>query len=166
MEYSYIANSGIQLITFPVEIDTQDIFKKWFREWYDKELGLYHLDVLECIDDEGRSLFFNQKDLFDNGYLAKGIKKLTANGTKPGRAAILSSANSAANSQSIIKTFASEKEELKTVLGANSYPTSTSGCRCLTSSCAHPMCLRRGLSTGCDASSSLMVKLTVRPSSM
>ena len=55
--------------------------------------------------------------------IAKGIKKLTANGTKPGRAAILSSANSAANSQSIIKTFASEKEELKTVLGANSYPT-------------------------------------------
>ncbi len=78
MEYSYIANSGIQLITFPVEIDTQDIFKKWFREWYDKELGLYHLDVLECVDDEGRSLFFNQKDLFDNGYLAKGIKKLDA----------------------------------------------------------------------------------------
>ena len=55
--------------------------------------------------------------------IAKGIKELTANGTKPGRAAILSSANSAANSQSIIKTFASEKEELKTVLGANSYPT-------------------------------------------
>ena len=33
---------------------SQDIFKKWFREWYDKEQGIYHLDVLECIDDVGR----------------------------------------------------------------------------------------------------------------
>ncbi len=78
MEYSYIANSGIQLISFPVEIDSQEIFKKWFREWYDKDQGLYHLDVLECIDDEGRSVFYSQKDLYDNGYLAKGAKNLDA----------------------------------------------------------------------------------------
>lgn len=58
--------------------------------------------------------------------MAKGIKELTANGTKPGRAVVSSSANSAARNQSIIKTFASEDEELKTVLGAFTYPTNES----------------------------------------
>lgn len=40
MEYSIIANSGIQLFTFPLEIDLKQNFKRWFHEWYDKEEGI------------------------------------------------------------------------------------------------------------------------------
>ena len=54
---------------------------------------------------------------------SKAIDQLTENGTKPGRAVIISSSNDAANYQSIVKTFNSVDEELKTVLGANSFPT-------------------------------------------
>ena len=53
----------------------------------------------------------------------KSISTLTENGTKPGRAVIISSSNDASNNQSIIKKFNSTDEELKTVLGANSHPT-------------------------------------------
>ena len=51
--------------------------------------------------------------------LAKGIAKLTENGTKPGRAVVVSSGNSAAEWQSIIKKFPNTTDELKTVLGAS-----------------------------------------------
>ena len=51
--------------------------------------------------------------------MAQGIAELTENGTKPGRAVVCSSANSAAMWQSIIKTMPNTSDELKTVLGAS-----------------------------------------------
>lgn len=34
-EHTLIANSGIQIITFPLRINTQEKFKMWYHEWYD-----------------------------------------------------------------------------------------------------------------------------------
>lgn len=47
-EIKLIANSGIQIFTFPVSINTQEKFKLWYHEWYDTENGEWILDpVLE-----------------------------------------------------------------------------------------------------------------------
>ena len=54
---------------------------------------------------------------------AKLIASLTENGTKPGRAVLISSGNSAAVWQSILKKLDDTTTELKTVLGAASFPT-------------------------------------------
>ena len=54
---------------------------------------------------------------------SKLIAELTENGTKPGCAVIISSSNAAANWQSILKKLDDTTTELKTVLGAASYPT-------------------------------------------
>lgn len=53
----------------------------------------------------------------------KVVAELTENGTKPGRAVLISSSNSAANWQSIVKKLDDTTTELKTVLGAASFPT-------------------------------------------
>jgi hypothetical protein len=62
--------------------------------------------------------------------VSKGIATYTNNGNKPGRAVILSSGNSAANGQSIIKPlYISDTDaqgyQLRTVLGASTLPTET-----------------------------------------
>ena len=46
----------------------------------------------------------------------------TENGSKPGRAIIFATGNSASNWQSITRKFNSTSEELKTVLGSNTFP--------------------------------------------
>lgn len=70
MEYSIIANSGIQLFTFPLEIDLKQNFKRWFHEWYDKEEGIHKLDLVECVHtDDGDTFYYNKKELIDKGYL-------------------------------------------------------------------------------------------------
>ncbi len=53
MEYSLIANSGIQLFTFRLKINTQDRFKQWFHEWYDTASGEWKLELVHevCTDD-------------------------------------------------------------------------------------------------------------------
>lgn len=62
--------------------------------------------------------------------VAKTTATLTENGTKQGRAVIISSSNAASNWQSIVKTLKdSEKDQyeshMKTVLGAATYPTNS-----------------------------------------
>lgn len=70
MEHSIIANSGIQLFTFPLEIDLRKNFKRWFHEWYDKEEGVHKLDLVECVNtEEGDTFYYNKKDLINKGYL-------------------------------------------------------------------------------------------------
>ena len=54
----------------------------------------------------------------------KAVAALTENGTKPGRAVVIGSANSAGTWQSIIKKLDSTTDELKTVLGAAIVPLS------------------------------------------
>lgn len=55
--------------------------------------------------------------------MSRGIGILTQQGTLPGRVVVSSVANSGARNQSIVKTLSTTSEELKTVLGANEYPT-------------------------------------------
>ena len=55
--------------------------------------------------------------------LAQGIATLTENGTKPGRAVVSSVGNAGSRFQSVVKTLATTDNELKTVLGANGFPT-------------------------------------------
>ena len=54
---------------------------------------------------------------------AELIATLTQNGTKPGRAVLVSPGNAAANWQSIVRKLDDTTTELKTVLGAASFPT-------------------------------------------
>lgn len=66
---SLIANSGIQLLTFRLNLNTQDTFKMWFHEWYDTSNGQWLLDLVHEITTDDCSLYYNKKDLFDKGYL-------------------------------------------------------------------------------------------------
>ena len=67
--FSLIANSGIQLLTFKLKLNTQDKFKMWFREWYDTSNGQWRLDLAHEITTEDNVLFYDKHDLFDGGYL-------------------------------------------------------------------------------------------------
>ena len=70
MEYSLIANSGIQLFTFRLKINTQDRFKEWFHEWYDKESGEWKLELVSEIVTEDCTVYYKKAELIKNGYLA------------------------------------------------------------------------------------------------
>ncbi len=68
--YTLIANSGIQVSTFQIYINTQEKFKKWFREWYDTENGLWCLaSVYELRTEEG-CYYYDKRQLAGAGYLS------------------------------------------------------------------------------------------------
>lgn len=69
MEYSLIANSGIQVLTFPIVIDTQERFRLWYHEWYDTKQGQWRLDPVYKLDSDTCVSFYNKKDLYIKGYL-------------------------------------------------------------------------------------------------
>lgn len=69
MEYSLIANSGIQMTTFRLSLDMQEKFKMWFREWYDTTNGQWRLELVQEIEANDRQLYYNKRELFDEGYL-------------------------------------------------------------------------------------------------
>ena len=52
MECTLIANSGIHLITVPLELDVQEKFKMWFHEWYDTSEGEWKLELAEQVNFE------------------------------------------------------------------------------------------------------------------
>ena len=79
MEYSLIANSGIQLYTFPFEIDLNSNFKQWFHEWYDKEEGVHKLDLVERVKSDEGIFFYNKKELIDKGYMTAFETKQVVN---------------------------------------------------------------------------------------
>ncbi|WP_223930155.1 virulence factor SrfB [Prevotella lacticifex] len=66
MEYSLIANTGIHVMTFQIEVNTQDPYKMWFHEWYDKQNGEWRLDAVYKLDSE--DVYYNKKDIFEGGY--------------------------------------------------------------------------------------------------
>lgn len=69
MEYTLIANSGIQLMTFHLDLDIQNKFKMWFHEWYDTANGQWRLDLVhEAITDDS-AYYYDKHELFDGGYL-------------------------------------------------------------------------------------------------
>lgn len=69
MEYTLIANSGIQLLTFRLKLNTQDKFKMWFREWYNTANGQWRLDLVHEVATEDRVLYYDKRELFEGGYL-------------------------------------------------------------------------------------------------
>lgn len=76
MEYSLIANTGIHMTTFPLEINLKDKFSLWFHEWFDTTEGEWILDLAQEVTTETNRYFYKKKDLFVNGYL----KEATGNG--------------------------------------------------------------------------------------
>ena len=69
MQYTLIANSGIQMFTFQVKINLQDRFKQWFHEWYDTDTGEWKLKLIHEIPTEDGTFYYNKIDLLKNGYL-------------------------------------------------------------------------------------------------
>ena len=69
MQYTLIANSGIQLLTFRLKLNTQDKFKMWFREWYNTSDGQWRLDLAHEVITEDYILLYDKHALFDGGYL-------------------------------------------------------------------------------------------------
>ena len=76
MDHTFIANSGIQMATLKLSLDTQDKFKMWFHEWYDTSNGQWKLDLVhEAITDDTQ-VFYNKHRLFDEGYLSDSTVEL------------------------------------------------------------------------------------------
>ena len=69
MEYSLIANTGIQLFTFPIRIPTQEKFKLYYHEWYDTTQGQWRLDPVYVLKSDGCTAYYNKKLIRDKGYL-------------------------------------------------------------------------------------------------
>lgn len=69
MEYTLIANSGIQLMTFRLNLDVQNRFKMWFHEWYDTANGQWRLDLAHEAITEDATYYYDKHELFDGGYL-------------------------------------------------------------------------------------------------
>lgn len=79
---SLIANSGIQVFTFPITINMQEKFKIWYHEWYDTEKGEWRLDpVYELWTEEDR-FFYNKKQLHSGGYFADPTIEIDVNDLK------------------------------------------------------------------------------------
>lgn len=76
MEYTLIANSGIQMFTFPLRINMQDRFKQWFHEWYDTESGEWKLELVHEVHTEDCTLYYKKAELLKNGYLANPDNEL------------------------------------------------------------------------------------------
>lgn len=69
-EYSLIANSGVQLLTLRIEIDTADRFKEWFHEWHNEDDSEMLSLVYEKTNDNGEKYFYDKVELLKGGYLA------------------------------------------------------------------------------------------------
>ena len=57
-EIKLIANSGIQIFTFPASINFQEKFKMWYHEWFDTEKGEWVLDPVYELRTEDECIFY------------------------------------------------------------------------------------------------------------
>ena len=81
-EHSLIANSGIQFITFPVSINTQDRFNQWYHEWYDTTNGEWRLDPVYELRTDDECIYYNKQQLYKNGYLSDPTCEIDAGDLK------------------------------------------------------------------------------------
>jgi hypothetical protein len=58
-----IANSGIQFLTFPLEINLNDNFKMFFHEWFDIDQEQLKLELAHNFTDEG--IWVSKKDIYN-----------------------------------------------------------------------------------------------------
>lgn len=70
MEHSLIANSGIQVLTFPLTIDLQGNFKMWYHEWYDALNERWYLEPVYELRTDNDTFFYEKQKLYHGGYLA------------------------------------------------------------------------------------------------
>lgn len=68
MAYSLIANSGIHITTFPLEIKTKEKFSLWFHEWYDTTNGEWILDLAHEVTTDTNRYFFKKSFLNMDSY--------------------------------------------------------------------------------------------------
>ena len=87
MEHTLIANSGIQMFTFRLKINTQDRFKEWFHEWYDTTSGEWKLELVQEVRTDDSCVYYRKAELIKGGYLASGneldVDELRHDGIKP-----------------------------------------------------------------------------------
>lgn len=76
MDYTLIANSGIQLTTQKLSIDAQDKFKMWFHEWYDTSRGQWKLDLVYEVITNDTAVYYDKCRLFEEGYLSDPMAEL------------------------------------------------------------------------------------------
>lgn len=81
-EHTLIANSGIQILTFPLSINTQEKFKMWYHEWYDTENGEWRLDPVYELRTEDQYVYYNKQQLYKGGYLSDPTIELDVNELK------------------------------------------------------------------------------------
>lgn len=60
MEHSLIANSGIQVLTFPLTIDLQGNFKMWYHEWYDALNERWYLEPVYELRTDNDTFFYEK----------------------------------------------------------------------------------------------------------
>lgn len=80
--HTLIANSGIQIITFPLNINTQEKFKLWYHEWYDTENGEWRLDPVYELRTDDKCLYYNKQKLHKGGYLSDPTIEIDVNELK------------------------------------------------------------------------------------
>lgn len=112
MEYTLIANTGIHMTTFPLEINSQEKYKMWFHEWYDTANGRWKLDLVHEYTTEDGLAYFKKYDLFEKGYLSQSneeyeLSALIADGLNPLK---IDSENSEGVKGDIFKLAFSDKE--------------------------------------------------------
>ena len=81
-EHTLIANSGIQIITFPLSINTQERFKMWYHEWYDTENGEWRLDPVYELRTDDECYYYNKQKLHKGGYLSDPTIEIDVNDLK------------------------------------------------------------------------------------
>ena len=76
-DYNLIANSGIQLLTVPMEINMQEKYAVWFHEWPTAKGDEWILDIVHAMEDDNGSSYYKKKELYDNGFFAESQSEFT-----------------------------------------------------------------------------------------
>lgn len=86
-EHTLIANSGIQVITIPLSINTLMKFKLWFHEWYDAENSKWTLEPVYELRTDDECYYYKKFDLYSGGYLSESatvdVDELKSDGILP-----------------------------------------------------------------------------------
>lgn len=80
--HTLIANSGIQVITIPLSINTQEKFKLLYHEWYDTTTEEWKLDPVYELRTEDGCIYYNKQKLYKGGYLTDPSVEIDANELK------------------------------------------------------------------------------------
>ncbi len=86
-EITLMANSGIHLYTFSLEVNREDRYKLWYHEWEDTARKKWALEPVYELRTEEDYYYYKKKELHTNGYLGSDVeitvKDLYADGITP-----------------------------------------------------------------------------------